>query len=63
MKEIMENFNKLAEKLGCKARVKGRKNIEFYECIGIDSKGYEIIVKVRSDRFAVLVNKYPQLCE
>lgn len=56
----MQNFNKIAQKIGCKARIKGKKNVSFYECIG-ESKGFEIIVKIDMKRFSILINKYPEL--
>lgn len=56
----MKNFNQKAQLLGCKARIKGKKNISFYECIG-QSKGYEIIIKIDMKRFSILINKYPEL--
>lgn len=70
-KQINEKFNRLAESIGCKARVKyskrnsaryGRKtSVTFYEVIGITSDGYEKIVKIDAHRFSVLTAKYDAL--
>jgi hypothetical protein len=57
----MQNFNKIAAEIGCRARIKGnKKNIQFYEVIGIN-RGYETIVKIDMKKFSVLIQNFPQL--
>lgn len=56
----MQNFNKIAAEIGCKARIEGKKKIKFYECIGV-TNGNELIVKIDMKRFSILIEKYPQL--
>jgi hypothetical protein len=62
-KAIKNDFNRLAEKLGCKARLAGNaRNPKFQMWTGsISSDGYEIVVGIDSQTFAKLINNYPEL--
>lgn len=56
----MQDFNKIAAQIGCKARIEGKKKMKFYECIGV-TNGHELIVKIDMKRFSILIQKFPQL--
>jgi len=62
-KQIQNDFNRLAAKLGCKARLAGNKRrIKLQMFTGeITKDGYEIVVGIDSTKFAQLINKYPEL--
>jgi hypothetical protein len=63
-KQIKNDFNRTAERLGSRARISGNaKKIILQECIGVDSKGYEIVVKINDVRFSALTNSYPELVD
>lgn len=61
--KIANEFNRKAEKLGCRARIGGNgKSPVFYEFRnGIDSQGYEIWYKCDAQKFGQLIAKYPDL--
>jgi hypothetical protein len=62
-KAIKNEFNRTAERLGCKARLAGTaKNPKFQEFTGsISSDGYEIVIGIDANRFGQLISKFPEL--
>ena len=60
--EIKNDFNTKARTLGSRARIGGNmKKIELQEYLYTDSKGYEIIIKIKPHRFGQLIENYPSL--
>lgn len=56
-------FNRLAEKIGCRARIEGtKKNIKFYEFCGrYTSDNCEIIYPISSQKFSQLIENFNEL--
>lgn len=54
-------FNRLSEKLGCIARISGKKKPIFQKLIGYTSDGYELVIKITVDQFSKLISNYPEL--
>lgn len=64
-KQTKNDFNSLAEKLGCKARIGGdARKIKFFMWTGmVTHDGYEVIVGIDANKFSKLIAKYPELQE
>lgn len=60
---IRNEFNTLAQSLGCKARIGGNKRkIEFQMFTGTTtSDGFELVVKIDQTKFGYLIANFPQL--
>ena len=59
--QIKNGFNRLAEKLGCKARLSGSgKKPILQEFTGSYIGDHEIVIGVQAHRFSQLIEKYPQ---
>jgi hypothetical protein len=62
-KAIKNDFNRLAETLGCRARLAGNaKSPKFQMFTGnITSDGYEMVISIDANKFAQLISNYPEL--
>ena len=62
-KAIKNDFNRLAEQLGCKARLAGNaKSPKFQMWTGsVSYDGYEIVIGVDANKFGQLIANYSQL--
>jgi hypothetical protein len=60
--KIQNDFNNLADSLGCKARIGGTaRNPKLFEFRGSYTQGFEVWFPIDAYRFAQITNKYPQL--
>jgi predicted ribosome quality control (RQC) complex YloA/Tae2 family protein len=62
-RQIKNDFNRLAEELGCAARLSGNaKKPKFEMFTGqITSDGFEVVIGIDANKFGQLISKYPQL--
>jgi len=61
--QIKNDFNRLAEKLGCAARLAGSaKNPKFQMFTGQTTPdGFEVVIGIDANKFGQLISKYPEL--
>ncbi len=60
-KNIKNSFNRIAEELGCVARLAGNNRKPEYQRVIGYSNGFEMVVKISASEFCMLVSKYPLL--
>jgi hypothetical protein len=62
-KTIKNDFNRLAETLGCKARLAGNAKKPMFQMWtgSVSCDGYEIVIGIDANKFGQLISNYPDL--
>jgi len=62
-KAIKNDFNRLAETLGCRARLSGNAKKPMFQMWtgSVTFDGFEVVIGIDANRFGQLISNYPQL--